>query len=128
MTKKNEIYKCEICGNIVEILHTGQGQLVCCNQPMDLMPEIQEDTGVEKHLPVIEIKNNEMVVTVGDTLHPMEEKHYIEWIELDIDGDTCKHFLKANDKPTATFPIPTDYDSITVRSYCNIHGLWSIKV
>jgi superoxide reductase len=128
MTKRNQIYKCPICGNIVEVTHEGAGTLVCCGQPMELMEEIHEDTGVEKHLPVIEVKDNQIIVTVGDVLHPMEDAHYIEWIELDIDGHICKKYLNPGDKPQASFDILEDYTNITARTYCNIHGLWSTKI
>mgnify|MGYP000389058083 FL=1 len=80
MTKKSEVYKCEVCGNIVEILHTGAGELVCCNQPMKLMAENMVDAATEKHVPVINKTQEGIKVSVGSIDHPMEEKHYIEWI------------------------------------------------
>lgn len=122
MTKINQIYKCSVCGNIVEVLHTGDGQLVCCGQPMELLDERKEDTGYEKHLPVIENKGSEVIVTVGSILHPMEESHYIELIEVIADGKIYREFLKPGDQPTASFNITAD--KIIARGYCNIHGLW----
>jgi superoxide reductase len=122
MTKINQIYKCSVCGNIVEVLHTGDGQLVCCGQPMELLDERKEDTGYEKHLPVIENKGSEVIVTVGSILHPMEESHYIELIEVIADGKIYREFLKPGDQPTASFNITAD--KITARGYCNVHGLW----
>jgi superoxide reductase len=122
MTKINQIYKCSVCGNIVEVLHTGDGQLVCCGQPMELLDEKKEDTGYEKHLPVIENKGSEIIVTVGSILHPMEENHYIELIEIIADGKIYREFLKPGDQPTASFNITAD--KITARGYCNVHGLW----
>jgi superoxide reductase len=122
MTKLSQIYKCEICGNIVEILHAGAVDLVCCGQPMGLIEEKTADKTTEKHVPMIEKTAEGYKITVGSTLHPMEEKHYIEWIELLADGISYKKFLKPGDKPEAEFK--TDAASITAREYCNIHGLW----
>jgi len=122
MTKVSEIYKCEKCGNIVEMIHAGAGELVCCGQKMVLLEEKTADKTTEKHVPVIEKVADGYRVYVGTTLHPMEEKHYIEWIELVADGKSCKQFLKPGDKPEAIFK--TDARSVTAREHCNIHGLW----
>ena len=123
MTKKLEVYKCEICGNIVELLHEGVGELVCCGQPMKLFQEKTEDQGQEKHVPVIEKTDDGIKVKVGSVPHPMQEDHYIEWIEV-IDGEkVCRKFLKPGDQPEVEFE--TKSDDVRVREYCNIHGLWS---
>lgn len=122
MTELNQVYKCNICGNIVEVVHTGMGQLVCCGQPMQLLKENTVDASLEKHVPVIEINGEMIKVKVGGVPHPMEEKHYIEWIELIADGKSCRQFLKPGDKPEAQFT--GNAKSITAREYCNIHGLW----
>ncbi len=122
MTERLEIYKCEVCGNMVEMIHTGQGSLVCCGQPMKLMKENSVDAANEKHVPVIEKLDNGYKVTVGSMAHPMEEKHYIEWIELVADGKACRQFLKPGDTPEAFFRL--DADNVTARAYCNLHGVW----
>ncbi len=122
MTKLNQIYRCPICGNIVEVLHTGMGQLVCCGQPMELLVEKIEDIGYEKHLPIVENKESQITVTVGSIPHPMEESHYIELIEIIADGKVYKEFLGPGDQPTANFSLKAD--KIEVRAYCNVHGLW----
>ena len=122
MTKLKQIYKCNVCGNIVEVLHTGVGELVCCGEAMQLMEEKREDVGQEKHLPVIEKMENKVKVKVGSIPHPMEEKHYIEWIELEAKGKTFRQFLKPGDTPEAVFDVKPE--KITVREYCNLHGLW----
>ncbi len=122
MAKMLEIYKCEHCGNIVEVIHEGGGQLVCCGQPMKLVVENTVDASKEKHVPVIEKVAGGLKVTVGSVLHPMEEKHYIEWIELIADGKTYRRFLQPGDIPEAIFNI--DASEVTAREYCNIHGLW----
>jgi len=122
MTKRLEIYKCEICGNIVEVLHEGVGELVCCGKPMKLMVENTVDASKEKHVPVIEKVEGGIKVKVGSVPHPMEEKHYIEWIEIIADGKVYKKFLKPGDQPETLFEIKAD--KITAREYCNIHGLW----
>ena len=122
MTKKFEIYKCEVCGNMVEMIHEGKGELVCCGAPMKLMAENTVDASKEKHVPVVEKKADGILVKVGAAPHPMEEKHYIEWIEVIVDGKSCRKFLKPGDAPEAFFPITGN--DLTVREYCNIHGLW----
>ena len=122
MPEKKQVYKCNICGNIVEVLHGGAGKLVCCGQPMELLTEKTEEAGMEKHVPVIEMMNGRVIVKVGSTPHPMEEKHYIEWIELIADNALCRKFLKPGDKPEAEFEIKAE--KVTARAYCNIHGLW----
>lgn len=122
MTKKLQIYKCEVCGNIVEVLHEGVGELVCCDQPMKLFEENTVDASKEKHVPVIEKTRNRVKVKVGSVAHPMEEKHYIEWIELIADGAIYRKFLSPGDAPEATFEVHAK--SFYAREYCNIHGLW----
>ena len=122
MAKRLEIYKCEICGNIVEVLHEGVGELVCCNQPMKLYEENTVDAAKEKHVPVVEKVDGGFKVKVGSVPHPMEDKHYIEWIEVIADGDAYRHFLKPGDAPEAVFNIKAD--KVTDREYCNLHGLW----
>jgi superoxide reductase len=123
VTKIHEVYKCEKCGNIVEMLHSGKGQLVCCGEPMELLTENTVDASVEKHVPVITKVEGGFKVTVGSVEHPMVEKHYIEWIQIITeDGKFYRKFLKANDAPEAMFLV--DADKITAREYCNLHGLW----
>ena len=122
MTERLQVYKCEVCGNIVEVLHEGPGELVCCGEPMKLLVEGSVDAAKEKHVPVIEKVAGGIRVTVGSVPHPMEEKHYIEWIEIVVDGKAYRQFLKPGEVPEATFAI--DADRITAREYCNVHGLW----
>ncbi|MDP3026086.1 MAG: desulfoferrodoxin [Nanoarchaeota archaeon] len=117
MTKLNQIYKCEVCGNIVEVVHEAGGVLVCCGQPMKLLEENTFDASKEKHVPVIEGKK----VTIGSIPHPMEEAHYIEFIEaISKTGERCRKFLKPGDKPEAEFC----FEVIEARELCNLHGLW----
>jgi len=122
MPEMHQVYKCEVCGNIVEVVHGGKGELVCCGKPMKLFREGAIDAALEKHVPVIEKTEAGFKVTIGEVPHPMEEKHYIEWIEAAADGEVYKRFLKPGDVPEAEFCI--DADRITAREYCNIHGLW----
>ena len=122
MAKKLEIYKCSVCGNIVEVLHGGVGQLVCCDQPMENLTAKTADQGKEKHVPVIEKIDGGYKVKVGSVPHPMEEKHYIEWIELLADAKAYREFLTPGAKPEAIFNVKAD--SVTARENCNIHGLW----
>ena len=122
MTQKFQIYKCEVCGNIVEAVHAGAGELVCCGKPMKLMVENTVDASKEKHVPVIEKTPDGYKVKVGGVPHPMEEKHYIEWIELAAEGKSYKKFLKPGDAPEAVFC--TSAQIVTAREYCNLHGLW----
>lgn len=124
MVRRLEIYKCEVCGNIVEVLHEGAGDLFCCGQPMDLQDEQTADFAVEKHVPVVEGAEAGTHVVVGSTLHPMEEKHHIEWIEvITKDGKAVRQFLKPGVAPDAQFCEVKD-TAEKVREYCNVHGLW----
>jgi superoxide reductase len=122
MTKRLQIYKCEVCGNIVEVLHEGAGELVCCGEPMKLLVENTVDASKEKHVPVIEKTANVVKVKVGSVAHPMEEKHYIEWIEIIADGKAYRQFLKPGNAPEAVFEIKAN--KIEAREHCNLHGLW----
>ena len=123
MPKLLEVYKCPICGNIVEMLHAGPGALVCCGQNMDLMTENTTDAATEKHVPVIEMGNGTITVKVGSVPHPMEPAHFIEWVELIADGKVYRQQLNPGDAPEATFPISAT--SVTAREYCNLHGHWA---
>jgi len=122
MAEKLEVYKCEACGNIIEILHSGKGELVCCDQPMTLIKENTVDAAKEKHVPVIEKIEGGVKVKVGDVAHPMEEKHYIEWIEIIAGGKAYRQFLNPGEVPEAIFNV--EADQIMARGYCNLHGLW----
>lgn len=122
MTIQNQVYKCNVCGNIVEVLHAGGGTLVCCGQPMELLQEKTKDVGLEKHQPVISAENGTIKVKVGSIPHPMEEKHFIEWIEVVAGGRTYRKFLKPGNQPAAEFKI--EEEAAKVRAYCNVHGLW----
>lgn len=120
MVERKEVYKCEICGNIVEVVHEGGGILICCGQPMKLQKENEVDASQEKHVPVIKGKK----VKIGSVKHPMTAEHYIEWIEATSeDGQVAKVFLKPDSKPEAKF----SFKVISARAYCNLHGLWKSK-
>jgi superoxide reductase len=122
MAVKMGIYRCEICGNIVEVLHDGVGELVCCNEPMKLITENTVDAAQEKHVPVIEKTANGYKVKIGSVPHPMEENHYIEWVSICAGGKTYRKYLNPGDMPEAEFCI--EADDVTAHEYCNLHGLW----
>ena len=123
MTKQRQVYKCELCGNIIEVLHAGVGELVCCGQPMIHMAENSVDAAKEKHVPVINVQGDTVTVSVGSVPHPMEDKHYIEWIQVIADGGRVyRKFLKPGEPPEAVFKI--DSGMVVAREYCNLHGLW----
>ncbi len=122
MISRQQVYKCNVCGNIIEVLHAGGGELVCCGQPMDLLQEKTADATVEKHVPVIETIDSGVKVKVGGVPHPMEEKHYIEWVEILADGSVYRKFLVPGDKPEVEFKIAAK--EIIAREYCSVHGLW----
>ena len=122
MAEKLQVYKCNVCGNIVEVLHGGVGELVCCGKPMELLKENTTDAAKEKHVPVIEKIDGGYKVKVGSIPHPMEEKHYIEWIELLADGKAYRQFLKPGIPAEAVFNVQAD--TVSAREYCNVHGLW----
>ena len=120
--KRLAVYKCEVCGNIVEVLEVGGGELVCCGKPMRLLEEFYEEAGKEKHVPVIEETENGIKVKVGSIPHPMEENHYIQWIEVIVGDKVYRKFLKPGEKPEAEFKVKGE--NIKARAYCNLHGLW----
>ncbi len=122
MTEKLQVYKCQICGNIVSMLYSGDGALVCCGEPMKLMLENTVDAAKEKHVPVIEKTAAGFKIKVGSVAHPMEPSHYIEWIEVIADGKSYRQFLNPGGAPEATFPI--EAKEVVAREYCNLHGLW----
>ncbi len=122
MTEMMQIYRCNICGNMIMVLKAGAGTLVCCGQPMELLKEKTEESGMEKHVPVIERKENVATIKVGSIPHPMEENHYINWIMVTDDNRVYIRFLKPGEKPEAEFKV--DGEKIGAREYCNLHGLW----
>ena len=122
MAEKLEVYKCMVCGNIVEVLHGGAGELVCCGKPMENLTAKTADEGKEKHVPVIERTEGSIKVKVGSVPHPMEAEHYIEWIEIIADGKAYRQFLNPGDAPKAEFGV--EAGSVTAREHCNVHGLW----
>ncbi|MBM3499894.1 MAG: desulfoferrodoxin [Armatimonadetes bacterium] len=122
MTGLLEVYRCDICGNIVEVIHTGGGDLYCCGEPMKRLSETANEGAAEKHIPAVERLANCTLVKVGVVPHPMEEDHYIEWIEVEIDGKAYRKFLKPGDAPEAAFEVVGE--GIKAREYCTLHGLW----
>jgi len=125
MTEQQGVYKCDVCGNIVEVLHTGVGDLVCCGANMRKFDANTVDAAQEKHVPVIEQNGDEITVTVGSVEHPMTDEHHIEWIELIADDKSYRTFLNPGDKPQVTFCLKAE--KLTAREYCNLHGLWEAK-
>jgi len=125
MAKRGNIFRCEVCGHVIQVHHEGGGTLVCCNQPMVEMKEKSKEEGLEKHVPIIEFREDKIMVSVGDVLHPMEENHYIEFVELIIDEERYIQYLKPRQDPIVAFKIPDTYEKIEARAYCNVHGLWS---
>ena len=122
MVEKLQVYRCKVCGNIVQVLHAGGGTLVCCGEDMTLLQENTVEASKEKHIPVIEKKGDVVVVKLGSVPHPMEEKHYIEWIELLADGISYFQHLKPGMMPEATFTVKAEH--VMARAYCNLPGLW----
>lgn len=122
MTERLQVYKCEKCGNMVEVIRAAAGTLVCCGQDMTFQQEGVTDAAREKHVPVVEKTDGGFKVSVGSVAHPMEEKHYIEWIEIIADGKAYRSFLNPGDVPEATFEI--DSEEVVAREFCNLHGLW----
>jgi superoxide reductase len=122
MAKRTEIYRCGLCGNIVDVVHGSSGQLVCCGKPMERLEGKTADEGKEKHVPVIEESDSGVKVSVGSVPHPMEANHYIEWVELASGDKACRQFLKPGDKPEASFAAAAG--NLSAREYCSVHGLW----
>lgn len=130
MTELKQVYKCAICGNIVEVVHAAGGQLVCCGKPMELKVENTVDAAKEKHVPVIEKTEDGVIVKIGEVEHPMLEEHHIEWIELHVGNKLYRKFLKAGDKPEAKFKLCSSCmnEKMFAREYCNLHGLWKAEI
>ncbi len=125
MTELRQVYRCNICGNIVEVLHEGIGELVCCGKPMELLKPKKEDQGSEKHVPVIDKSEDAVRVKVGEVPHPMEENHFIEWIEIIADGKVYRERLEPGEEPDAVFYLKAE--NVRARIYCNVHGFWESK-
>ena len=123
MAERLQVYKCDLCGNIVEVVHGGGGELVCCGQPMNLLVENTTDAAVEKHVPVVEELEHGIKVTVGSVPHPMTDDHYIEWIEVVAGGRSYTEYLSSGGAPEATFCVKAGEVTV-VREYCNLHGHW----
>lgn len=123
MAKRMEVYKCELCGNMTEGLHEGVGAMICCGQNMTVLTENTTEAAKEKHIPVVEKTADGYKVKVGSVAHPMDEKHYIEWIELIAGNRVYRQYLKPGDAPEASFSVSAD--QVKARAYCNLHGLWS---
>ncbi|MBI5722537.1 MAG: desulfoferrodoxin [Planctomycetes bacterium] len=120
--QRKEVYKCEVCGIIAEVLEEGAGEMICCGEPMRLVKENTVDASKEKHVPVLEKTADGWLVKIGSVPHPMEPKHYIQWIELIADGRSYRAFLKPGEAPQALFPVKAE--KVSAREYCNLHGLW----
>ncbi len=123
MTAREQVYKCEVCGIIVTVLHAAEGTLVCCGKPMDLLDEQTADSSTEKHVPVIENVDGGVKVTVGSVEHPMQDKHYIEWIEIQYGEVVAREYKQPGEKPEAFF-AGVAADGLIAREYCNVHKLW----
>jgi superoxide reductase len=123
MTKLFEVYKCEVCGNMTNVVHASGGTMVCCEKPMTLLQEKTTDQGKEKHVPVVEKSAKGILVKLGSVPHPMEEKHYIEWIEVRTGNNVSIKGLLPGEKPEAEFSVADT--NVKVRAYCNVHGLWT---
>lgn len=128
MTQINDVYRCEICGNIIESVHSGSNTLTCCGQLMTKMEPKSGPEGQEKHLPVVEKVGNKLIVRIGSVPHPMIEEHFIEWVEIICGDEIKKVFLHPNQEPIAEFIVDDIKKELTARSYCNIHGLWSVTI
>ena len=124
MTQINDVYKCEICGNIIESIHSGSDSLTCCGQLMTKVELKSGPDGQEKHLPVVEKNDNKIIVKIGSISHPMTEEHYMEGMEIIIGDEIQRVFLKPGDEPIAEFEVANTDASVVARAYCNIHGLW----
>ncbi|HZK83686.1 MAG TPA: desulfoferrodoxin [Desulfosporosinus sp.] len=123
MTNLRELYVCSICGNVIEVVNTGASSLVCCNKPMNKLEAGTKDASLEKHVPVVEAVDGGVMIKVGSVAHPMEEKHYIVFVEVLTKGQVLRAELAPNQAPEALFPVKLE-DILEVREYCNVHGLW----
>jgi superoxide reductase len=128
MTEKKQIYRCNICGNIIEVLQIGTGELNCCNQAMKILKEKTGDIGPEKHIPIIEKTDAGVKIKVGKLPHPMKDEHCIEWVEIISDNRIYRNYLLPGDPPEVEFDVKIeDINQVRARQYCSIHGLWKSK-
>ncbi|WP_461613684.1 desulfoferrodoxin [Clostridium sp. Marseille-QA1073] len=123
MTELRQVYKCDICGNMIEVIHAAGGNLVCCGKPMTLKKENTTDAANEKHVPVLEEVDGKVVVKIGSVEHPMTPEHHIEWIELHTEDRVYRKYLSVDEKPEAVFNTTLN-KVLYAREYCNLHGLW----
>ena len=123
MTELNQVYKCKVCGNIVNVLYAGMGELVCCGVPMEVQVEKTGEEGNEKHKPIIEKTGSGTIIKVGSVPHPMGEEHHIEWIEANVGNKVLRKNLKAGEKSEMKL---CDVEITSARAYCNKHGLWNL--
>ena len=127
MSKRTEIYVCELCGNVTEILEGAGGTLICCGQDMTQQKENNTDAAQEKHVPVVTVNSTTVTVNVGSVAHPMTEGHYIAWIELQQGNKMQRVYLPLDGASQAVFAVEVGV-SVTVRAYCNLHGLWKTTI
>ena len=123
MASRAEVYVCELCGNIVEVLEGAPGTLACCGQDMVLQDENTTDAAKEKHVPAVTLNGTVASVQVGSVAHPMTVEHNIAWIELQQGDKVQRTYLKPDAAPLAEFTIESGVP-VVVRAYCNLHGLW----
>lgn len=128
MAKKLELYKCNICGNLIEVVLPGDGELVCCGQPMNLLEANTTDATKEKHVPFFVKKDDELEIRIGSAPHPMEQEHYIQFIEVVSKDERYvkRKYLYPSEEPMFTLR-GYDVDSLTAKEHCNLHGLWEAK-
>ncbi|SMB78794.1 superoxide reductase [Desulfonispora thiosulfatigenes DSM 11270] len=125
MKSKVSFFRCEICGNIVELIKNGGGELVCCGQPMVKLEANTTEAAYEKHIPVVTKKDNQIHVDVSSVPHPMTEAHFIEWVVVVTDDTVERIALSPNDEPKI---VTCDKDDVEVYAYCNLHGLWKADI
>lgn len=126
MTQNNQIYKCEVCGNMVEVVHSSGGTLVCCGKPMKLIEENTVDASKEKHVPKVSKIDGGVEIKVGEVEHPMQDNHYIEWVEVVTSNKVYRKYFKPQEKPEAMFKL--NEEPLFARAYCSTHGLWKIEI
>ena len=119
-----KFFRCEHCGNIVEMIEDKGVPVVCCGQRMTELVAGTSDGAREKHVPVYEVNGSTVLVKVGEVAHPMIPEHYIEWIVLQTKNGVQRRELKPGEKPEAIFALCEGDEVVAVYAYCNLHGLW----
>ena len=125
--KESKFFICEHCGNLVEVINDARVPMICCGQKMTKLEAGVVEASHEKHIPVVKVDGNTVVVEIGSVAHPMTAEHSIEWVYLQTEAGGQRKDLKPNDAPAVSFALQGE-KPVAVYAYCNLHGLWKTEL